>query len=181
MPIAASIIRLLDSATYDDFDRTYILNLQNASNSDGLYGFIDELSAYSQEAIFLHEISKAIDTINYLNNRSFNDNLLLTYTNNVLAYYKFNIYIARYLQYLRENDLAAYNFLVKKDTSLRQAYIKLNNRYSLLLQKTELAIRCKKVISAQNTFELIDRNLKNAKRTFALKEVQKELLIFQML
>jgi len=97
---------------------------ENMINQDGIYGLIDELSAITQECIFLKEIGLIIDTIKYCNTVDFTYNTLVHFKSFSLSYYKLSILANAYLTYIKENNTILYN-QIANDDNLKLVYQKL--------------------------------------------------------
>lgn len=85
---------------------------QSSSNQWGIYGLIEEFNAY------YHDLRAQIEYFTCSGDPSLKEEV---FANNMHAYFEFNIFIADYLQFAKENHLQDYQYIMN-NMPLRKAY-----------------------------------------------------------
>jgi len=158
--------RMMDSISNkikDSIGRISYLEKEHlASNVNGLYGLLEEYSAYSAESYFsigLYEKMSKRDT-------SVLFKLLYNYIDNTTAYYQFNYFIGGYLEYIKEYDFNIYEDLINNEN--------LKLTYTLLSKNFTDAINFLETIELIETDEFTDYcDVLLKERAFAKKQMVK--------
>jgi len=116
----------------------------------GIYGMLEEFCAYYYGNLATYELCDYYK-INHNNKEAWN-----TYKNDVMgdavAYYEFNLFMAWYILYAKENEPAVYKDILE-NKQLRVVYTLINKKYSKLLEDIDEKI---KIINEASEPELLD-------------------------
>lgn len=103
----------------------------STSSVYGVYGMLDEFSAYYHETNITYIMYNQ-----YKNKLDLEDVIKGDFLSSVFAYYEFNLFIGGYLSYLKNNNTKNYNEIIN-NKNFCLAYSKINELFGSLTEKLE--------------------------------------------
>jgi hypothetical protein len=120
---------------------TYVKNASDnlISNSRGVYGLMDEFSAYYHDVKASFILYKSYKDLGEEYD-AYSDYVASTFSSTYLAYYEFNLFIGGYLTYLKQNNNSVYKETLS-NKALRSGYTELNLLYGELVSEIEVEFK----------------------------------------
>jgi hypothetical protein len=134
---------------------------ENSSALEGIYGFIDEFSAYYHDTKALMEMRPFYETqCHYSDARCWVDKFLTRMQSTTYAYYEFRLFIAWYLLYAEKNESKIFSAFMNNQ-NLRVAYTLLDDLFNRQVEdyfkiRTDVV---NKLMEAGSTIEISEQYL----------------------